>query len=53
MKTWTEKELLSLLSKVRLMEKGRGVSDADNAYKRGWRFALRYVANEIKEARDK
>ena len=42
-----EKELRSLIRKVRNMEKGRGISELDASYKRGFRSALYLLVAEL------
>ena len=40
-KTWDRKELRRILKLTMDLEQGYGVSDADRAYKRGWRDCIR------------
>lgn len=47
MTTWTDKELRSLLKMLMDTEKGKAISDADRAYKRGWRDCIRSVRGHL------
>ena len=47
MTTWTEKEIRMILSVVMGEVKGKAVSDADRAYKRGWRDCIRSIRDQL------
>lgn len=49
MKTYTEKELKAVLKIFMESEKGKAVSDADRAYKRGWRDCIRGMREYLKK----
>ena len=49
---WTDIDLKYVLKELMASEKGAGVSDADRAYKRGWRDCIRHVRKMMDERRD-
>jgi hypothetical protein len=48
MKMYTDKDILKLLQRHMEVEKGKPISDADRAYKRGWRDCIRSLRQHIK-----
>lgn len=50
MKVFTEKEIRVMVRTIMLWEKGRGVSEADAIFKRGYRTALRNLQDLVNAA---
>ena len=46
---WTEKEIKQVLTMFMAAEKGKGISDLDQSYKRGWRDCIRGLRQHFKE----
>lgn len=44
-----DREVLAAIRRIHKLERGRGVSPLDSAYKRGWRCGLSSVERELKE----
>jgi len=52
MKSFTEKEIRVMVRTIMSWEKGRGVSEADQSFKRGYRSALRNLHDLLVAAVD-